>query len=197
MSKNVFKQQFSVTSEQRNKLNRHNSFVIWFTGLPGSGKSTLANALEIRMYKKNIRTMTLDGDNIRRGINSELGFSEEEREENLRRIAYISKIMIDAGVVCLSAFVSPLNKYRSMIKTIVGEGNFVEVFVNTPNEICEKRDVKGLYAKARKGEINDFTGVNAPFENPLNPDIVIDNSNSDIEASVDKLFDFIEKKLVP
>lgn len=195
MNNNLFEQGYNITKEQRNASNKHKSLVVWFTGLSGSGKSFLANALEKHLYLKGIKTYTLDGDNIRLGINSDLGFSKQDREENLRRIAHIGSLMTDAGIVCLAAFVSPLEENRLLVKSIIGKDNFFEIYVNTPIAVCEKRDVKGLYEKARKGEIKDFTGVNAPFEAPENPDVTIDTSIEDVSVSVQKIFNLVYQNL--
>lgn len=195
MSENVFQQAFHISTKQRSELNRHLPLVVWFTGLSGSGKSTIANALEQHLFENNIHTFTLDGDNIRLGINSDLGFSVDDRTENLRRIGHVAKLMIDAGLVVLAAFVSPLEKDRESLKQIIGKEKFIEVFVNTPIEVCEKRDIKGLYAKARKGEIKDFTGVNAPFEAPSSPNIEIDTSTESLNDAVERIFLLIQKKL--
>jgi len=196
MQENIIPHQFNITQKQRSKLKKHNAFLIWFTGLSGSGKSTIANALEIALHQKNIHTYLLDGDNVRKGLTSDLYFSPEDRTENIRRIAEVSKLMIDAGIVVLSAFVSPYKKDRDMIKNIVKESNFVEIFVDTPLEECERRDVKGLYAKARKGLIKDFTGINAPYEAPENPNIQIDTTQVSVVEAVDEILKYIEKKLV-
>ena len=193
MSKYIIPQQYQVSKKDRQQQNSHTSFLIWFTGLSGSGKSTIANALETKLYEEHIKTYTLDGDNIRKGLNKDLNFSPEDRTENIRRIAEVSNLFIDAGVIVLAAFVSPYIKDRADIKAIVGADNFVEVFVDTPVEVCEKRDVKGLYKKARAGEIKNFTGIDAPYEPPINPDIVIKTEELDILASVDKIMNEINK----
>jgi adenylylsulfate kinase len=169
--------------------------LIWFTGLSGSGKSTLANALEKKLHQDGIKTYSLDGDNIRKGINKDLSFSPEDRTENIRRIAEISSLFIDAGMVVMAAFVSPYKKDRKNIEDIVGKDNFVEIFVNTSLEECEKRDVKGLYKKARKGEIKDFTGIDAPYEAPDQPDIEVKTDLMSIEESVQFIYERIIKKL--
>lgn len=195
MNKNIIKHNYNVTKASRKLLNNQNSFLIWFTGLSGSGKSTIANALENKLYNEGYKTYTLDGDNIRKGINNDLTFSAKDRKENIRRIAEIANLMVDAGLIVLAAFVSPYKKDRKNIKNIVGNDNFVEVFVNTSIEICEKRDVKGLYKKARKGEIKDFTGINAPYEAPNNPDIEIITDNKTIEESVEEIYKIIQLKL--
>ena len=195
MKNNIVPHTYQVSIEDRQKQNKHNSFLVWFTGLSGSGKSTIANALELELYKRGIKTYTLDGDNIRKGLNKDLTFSAEHRTENIRRIAEVSNLMINAGLVVLAAFVSPFKKDRENIKSIVGELNFVEVFVNTSIEECERRDVKGLYKKARAGEINNLTGISSPYEVPDHPDIEIKTENESIEESVKKITDFITPKL--
>ncbi len=192
---NIIPHQFNISQKQRFKQNGHHAFLLWFTGLSGSGKSTIANALEVELHRKGIHTYTLDGDNVRRGLNSNLAFSPEDRKENIRRIAEVANLMIDAGLVVLAAFVSPYKEDRKMIKNTVKDVNFVEVFVDTPIEECERRDVKGLYAKARKGLIKDFTGVNAPYEAPENPDIHIDTTKVTVVESVKLILKKIEPKL--
>lgn len=165
--------------------------MIWFTGLSGSGKSTVAIALERELHKRNILCRILDGDNIRSGINNNLGFSEEDRVENIRRIAEVSKLFVDTGIVTIAAFISPNNDIRRMAADIIGREDFIEVYVNTPLEVCEQRDVKGLYARARRGEVKNFTGISAPFEAPENPAICLDTSVLTLEESVNKLLDLV------
>jgi len=165
--------------------------VIWLTGLSGSGKTSIAVALEKLLLQKGFFTQVLDGDNVRTGINNNLGFSEEDRTENIRRIAEISKLFLNCGIITINCFVSPTIAIREQAKKIIGESDFLEIYVNTPLEICEKRDVKGLYKKARAGEIKDFTGVDAPFEAPLNPNIAINTKNQSIAESSKQLFDFL------
>lgn len=177
----------TLQRNDREKLLGQQSKVIWFTGLSGSGKSTLAIALERELNQRGILCYLLDGDNIRTGINNNLGFSEADREENIRRIAEVSKLFVDCGVVTLAAFISPTNEIRKNAAQIIGEENFVEVFVSTPLEVCEQRDIKGLYQKARKGEIRNFTGISSPFEAPENPAISIDTSTADLGACVEQL----------
>lgn len=179
----------------REQLLRQKSVMIWFTGLSGSGKSTLAIALERELYKRGFLTRILDGDNIRSGINNNLGFSEADRTENIRRIAEVSKLFVDCGIVTIAAFISPTRAIRQMAQEIIGKDDFLEVYVSTPLEECEKRDVKGLYKKARKGEIRDFTGVSAPFEAPLHPFLEIDTSCHSLEESVKILLEAIEAKI--
>ena len=195
MDKNIISHKYSISKEDRNIKNAHNSFLIWFTGLSGSGKSTLANALEVKLHEENIKVFTLDGDNIRKGINKNLGFSHEDRTENIRRIAEISKLFIEAGIVTIAAFISPYLSDRENIKKIVGINDYVEIYVNTPIEVCEKRDIKGLYKKARTGEIKEFTGVSSVYEKPLNPDITIDTSKEDVNQAVNKIYNYIKQRL--
>lgn len=168
---------------------------IWFTGLSGSGKSTIAIALEERLSREGILCRILDGDNIRTGINRGLGFSEEDRRENIRRIAEVCKLFTDTGIVTLAAFVSPTNELRELAREIIGDEDFIEVYVSTPLEECEGRDVKGLYAKARRGEIRDFTGITSPFEVPVKPTLTIDTTNRDIESCVDEVYNVIIEKI--
>ena len=175
-------------------LNQH-SVMIWFTGLSGSGKSTIAIALERELQKRGLLCRILDGDNIRSGINNNLGFSEEDRVENIRRIAEIGKLFVDTGIITIAAFISPNNDIREMAANIIGKENFLEIFVSTPIEECERRDVKGLYAKARRGEIKNFTGISAPFEAPANPALSIDTSKLSVEESVNKLLELVLPKI--
>jgi len=195
MKKNIIPHEYQVTKVERQKKNGHSSFLIWFTGLSGSGKSTISNVLEGELLKRNISTYVLDGDNIRKGINKDLTFSQEDRTENIRRIAELSNLFVDAGIVVLAAFVSPYIEDRANIKKIVGENNFIEVYINTPLEVCEQRDVKGLYKKARAGEIKNMTGIDAPYEAPINPNIEIKTEELDVMASVEKIMNTIDKKL--
>ena len=169
--------------------------LVVFTGLSGSGKSTLAIALEGELYKQGILCRILDGDNIRSGINNNLGFSETDRVENIRRIAEVSKLFLDSGIITIAAFISPNNDIREMAANIIGKDDFLEVFVSTPLEECEKRDVKGLYAKARKGEIQNFTGISAPFEVPEHPALALDTSKLSLEESVNRLLEMVLPKI--
>ena len=195
MKENIRPHKYQVTIKDRRTANKHNSFLMWFTGLSGSGKSTIANAVEQRLQNKGKKTYTLDGDNIRKGINKDLTFSPEDRTENIRRIAEVANLMVDAGLIVLAAFVSPYKKDRDNIKSIVKDINFVEIYINTSIKECERRDVKGLYKKARTGEIKNMTGVSAPYEAPENPDIEIKTEQETIEEAVQKILNFIEPKL--
>ena len=195
MEENVIPHHFSITQRQRSDLKSHEPLLVWFTGLSGSGKSTIANALEKALFIRGTHTYLLDGDNVRKGLNSNLTFSPEDRSENIRRIAEVANLMLDAGFVVLASFVSPYREDRENVKRIVGYENFVEVFVNTPIEECERRDVKGLYAKARAGEIENFTGVNAPYEPPMAPDVEIDTMKVSVGDAVALIVEFIAKKM--
>lgn len=181
----------TLQRSDREKLLKQRGKMIWFTGLSGSGKSTLAIALERELYERGVLCQILDGDNIRTGINNNLGFSEADRTENIRRIAEVSKLFVNCGVVTIAAFISPTTAIRNMAKQIIGEDDFMEIYVSTPIEECERRDVKGLYAKARKGEIANFTGISSPFEAPENPALSLDTSVLPIEESVKQLLDTI------
>ena len=181
--------------QDKESLLRQHSVMIWFTGLSGSGKSTIAIALERELHKRGLLCRILDGDNIRTGINNNLGFSEADRVENIRRIAEVSKLFIQTGIITIAAFISPSNEIREMAASIIGKEDFLEIYVNTPIEECERRDVKGLYAKARRGEIKDFTGVSAPFEAPLHPALSLDASVLTVEESVNRLLDLILPKV--
>ena len=194
MSDNIVPHTYRVNREERRQANGHNSFLIFFTGLSGSGKSTIANALEIKLFVDGVKTYVLDGDNVRRGINKGLSFSPEDRSENNRRIGEISKLFVDAGMVVLAAFVAPYERDREFIKQTVGEENYIEVFVNASLEVCEERDVKGLYKMARSGEIKDMTGVTAPYEPPKNPTIVVTEKNA-VDEAVDIIYEKIKNKL--
>jgi adenylylsulfate kinase len=184
-----------VTKADRNLLNGHSSKVIWVIGLSGSGKSTISNVLEQKLLEKGVHTYLLDGDNVRTGLNSDLDFSMKSRSENIRRVGEVSKLMFDAGTVCIVAFITPLKKDRDFVKSLIGKESFVEVFVDCPVEVCESRDVKGLYAKARNGEISNFTGVNSPFEPPENPDVLIESDKLNVSDGVNKILDYLEGKL--
>ena len=180
-----------LAREDKEELLKQRSVMIWFTGLSGSGKSTIAIALERELHKRGLLCRILDGDNIRSGINNNLGFTEADRIENIRRIAEVSKLFVDTGIITIAAFISPSNDIREMAANIIGKDDFLEVYVSTPIEECERRDVKGLYAKARRGEIKNFTGISAPFEAPAHPALTLDTSALSLEESVNKLLELI------
>ncbi|MFZ5551693.1 MAG: adenylyl-sulfate kinase [Bacteroidota bacterium] len=185
----------ALQRQDKEKFLGQHAVVVWMTGLSGSGKSTIALALEKRLQENGFFTRLLDGDNVRTGINNNLGFSESDRMENIRRIAEVSKLFLNNGVICINSFVSPTQAIRETAKKIIGEKDFLEIYINTPLEICEQRDVKGLYKKARAGEIKDFTGISAPFEAPENPSLEIKTENKTIEQSTDELYQFILPKI--
>lgn len=191
-AQNVHRQALSIAREDREKLNGHKGQVIWFTGLSGSGKSTLANALELELHAKGYRTYILDGDNVRQGLNRDLGFTDADRVENIRRIAEVAKLMMDAGLIVLTAFISPFRREREMAKELIGEDRFVEVYVSTTLEVCEERDVKGLYKKARSGQLPNLSGVGSPYEAPDHPALNIDAANTDLKCAVGKLMTHIK-----
>lgn len=185
-----------MSRDDKEQLLNQRGMMLWFTGLSGSGKSTVAIALERELHSRGLLCRILDGDNIRSGINNNLGFSAEDRVENIRRIAEVGRLFVDTGIITIAAFISPNNQLREMAAEIIGKDDFVEVFVSTPLEECEKRDVKGLYAKARRGEIKNFTGISAPFEAPEHPDITLDTSKLPVEKSVKILLDYVLPKAV-
>jgi len=187
-----------LTKEDRQKLKGHKSVILWFTGLSGSGKSTIAHALEEALYQRNIHTYILDGDNIRKGLNKDLGFSPEDRKENIRRLGEVAKLFVDAGIITIVAAISPYRNDRNFVRNLVEYGEFIEVYVKCPLEICEARDPKGLYKKARQGIIKNFTGIDAPYEEPENPEIVIESDKESIEEAVNKIIQYLEnKKIIP
>ena len=185
-----------MSRDDKEQLLKQRGMMLWFTGLSGSGKSTVAIALARELHSRGLLCRILDGDNIRSGINNNLGFSAEDRVENIRRIAEVGRLFVDTGIITIAAFISPNNQLREMAAEIIGKDDFVEVFVSTPLEECEKRDVKGLYAKARRGEIKNFTGISAPFEAPEHPDITLDTSKLPVEESVKILLDYVLPKAV-
>jgi adenylylsulfate kinase len=189
---NIFPQFNSfLNRNDKEELLKQQSKVIWFTGLSGAGKSTIGMGVEKKLYEHGFLTQVLDGDIIRSGINNNLGFSEDDRLENIRRIAEVSKLFIHAGVITINCFISPTKHIRDMAKDIIGRENFLEIFVDTPLEICEQRDTKGLYKKARKGLIQNFTGITSPFDNPVNPDYVVTTQNKTVEQSVNEVLNFV------
>ena len=191
-SSNIIYHQASVTRQRRNKLNHHRSIVLWFTGLSGSGKSTLAHALEEKLFQKGSRTFVLDGDNIRHGLNSDLDFSESGRAENIRRISEVSKLMLESGLIVMTAFISPINKDRRDARKLISDDDFIEIYCKASLETCETRDVKGLYKRARAGEIKNYTGIDSPYEAPESPELTIDTDNQSLEESVSTILGFLE-----
>lgn len=195
MKKSVFKQNLKVSRKGRSSLKKHKPLLVWFTGLSGAGKSSIASQLELHLFNKSIHCYTLDGDNVRLGLCNDLLFNKEDRKENLRRVGEVANLMLDAGLVCIAAFISPFEEDRNMVKNIVGEENFIEIYISTPIEVCEKRDVKGLYARARAGEIKNFTGISSPFEKPTSPAIEIDTSVVSIDEAINKISSYLEDKI--
>ena len=195
-SSNVIYHQATVTRKRRNKLNDHRSVVLWFTGLSGSGKSTLAHALEEKLFQKNCRTFVLDGDNVRHGLNSNLDFSQPGRTENIRRISEVSKLMMESGLIVMTAFISPFNKDRNEARKLISSEDFIEIYCKASIETCETSDVKGLYKRARKGEIANYTGIDSPYEAPENPELIIDTDNQSLEESVSTILSFLESNEV-
>ena len=181
-----------IEKKRRASQKQQKSFILWFTGLSGSGKSTLANALDEKLFELNYHTYLLDGDNMRCGLNKDLGFTDKDRIENIRRIGEVAKLFVDSGLIVLCTFISPFYKDRNFVRKLVEENEFIEIFIDTPLEICELRDCKGLYGKARKGEITNFTGISSPYEIPINPDIHINNEN--IEFNIEMIVDFLVQK---
>ncbi|MBD3282894.1 adenylyl-sulfate kinase [Candidatus Pacearchaeota archaeon] len=192
-TKNITWHHGEITRNQRNELLGFENKVLWFTGLSGSGKSTIAREIEKKLFEKKILSFVLDGDNVRHGLNSDLGFSPEDRQENIRRISEVASLFYNSGVYVLVCFISPYIKDRNFARKLVGE-DFIEIFVKCPVSECEKRDTKGLYKKARQGIIKDFTGVSAPYEEPESPEIVVDTEKLSVEQSVEKIFDFLKRK---
>ena len=194
-STNVSRQHYKITKADRSGLLNQRSVIIWLTGLSGSGKSTISDRLEQVLHEQGFATYLLDGDNIRHGLNSNIDFSDAGRSENIRRIGEVAKLMLDAGIIVITAFISPFKKDRLLVRKLVAENEFIEVFVKCPIEICEARDVKGLYAKARAGEIPEFTGISSPFEEPDNPEVLIHSDTSEIEECVNKILEIAYKKI--
>jgi adenylylsulfate kinase len=196
-TKNITWHHSTITKEDRYHLNGHKSCVLWFTGLSGSGKSTLANAVDSALFQQKFKSYVLDGDNIRHGLNRDLKFQPEDRKENIRRIGEVAKLFVDSGLIVSSAFISPFLDDRKQARSMFEADKFIEIFLNCPIQICEDRDPKGLYKKARKGEISDFTGISSPYEVPINPEIVIETGKMTIEQSVNKILAYlIEKKIL-
>jgi len=193
-SSNVVWHHATVTRERREKVNGHSSVILWFTGLSGAGKSTLAHAVEERLYQAGCRTFVFDGDNVRHGLCADLGFSPEERIENIRRVGEMAKLFLEAGVVALTAFISPFRSDRARVRSLVPHGEFLEIYCRCPLEVCEERDVKGLYGRARAGEIKDFTGISSPYEEPLKPELVVDTGGQPLEESVNKVMELLRDR---
>ena len=191
-SSNIIYHQATVNRHRRNKLNNHRSIVLWFTGLSGSGKSTLAHSLEEKLFQKGCSTFVLDGDNIRHGLNSNLDFSETGRTENIRRISEVSKLMLESGLIVMTAFISPFSKDRNEARKLITSDDFIEIYCKASLEKCESRDVKGLYKRARAGEIKNYTGIDSPYEIPENPELIIDTDNYSLEDSVSNILEFLE-----
>jgi adenylylsulfate kinase len=191
-SKNVIYHNATVTRERRNKLNGHKSVIIWFTGLSGSGKSTLAHSIEEELHKLGCATFVLDGDNVRHGLSANLTFSDNDRKENIRRIGEVAKLMIEAGVIAMTAFISPFKKDRNLVRQLLPQGDFIEIYCKASLEICESRDVKGLYKRARAGEIKNYTGIDSSYEVPDNPELIIDTDSELLQDSVAKVIDFLK-----
>ncbi|MBV2090429.1 MAG: adenylyl-sulfate kinase [Candidatus Thiodiazotropha taylori] len=194
MDDNIVWHQATVTRDRREKMNLHRAKLLWFTGLSGSGKSTLAHALEERLHQRGCRTYVFDGDNVRHGLCNDLGFSVEDRTENIRRIGEMSKLFVEAGVIALTAFISPIREDRNRARELFDEGDFIEVYIKASIETCESRDVKGLYKKAREGIIKNFTGISSPYEAPESPEIVVDTENREVDECVDSLLAALEEQ---
>lgn len=193
-SSNITWHEQSLSKEARRTQNGHQSFVLWFTGLSGSGKSTVANALAQKLYKQGIRNYVLDGDNVRHGLNKDLGFSDSDRTENIRRIGEVAKLFVDSGQVVLTAFISPFIADRELVRGLLENKEFIEIYVQCPIDECEKRDPKGLYVKARQGLIPDFTGIHSPYEEPLNPELVVDTNESSVDECVDQIIHYLSMR---
>ena len=195
-SSNVIYHQATVTRQRRNKLNGHRSVVLWFTGLSGSGKSTLAHALEEKLFQKGCRTFVLDGDNVRHGLNSNLDFSDADRGENIRRISEVSKLMLEAGLIVMTAFISPFTEDRNTARNLIQNDNFIEIYCKASIETCEKRDVKGLYKKARAGKIKNYTGIDSPYEAPVNPELIINTDKESLDESISKILSYLQENIL-
>jgi adenylylsulfate kinase len=195
-SNNITWHQSTVKKRDRYLLNGHKSCVLWFTGLSGSGKSTLANAVDNALYQQNIRSYVLDGDNIRHGLNRDLSFGVEDRKENIRRIGEVAKLFVDSGLIVSSAFISPFLDDRQLVRSMFDPGEYIEIFLNCPINICEDRDPKGLYKKARQGEIPDFTGISSPYEVPNDPEIMIETNTMTLDQSVEKILGYLKERKI-
>ncbi len=191
INNNVIWQYAHVTRNDRMRMHRHKSVLLWFTGLSNSGKSTIAHAVEERLFEIGCHTYVFDGDNVRHGLCSDLGFSKEDRIENIRRIGEMTKLFIEAGIIALTAFISPFRNDREKVRKLVGDENFIEIYCKCPIEICEQRDVKGHYKQARSGKIRDFTGISSPYEEPFDPEVILDSANCSVDENVDKIITFL------
>ena len=191
---NIVWHHHQVNQKMRATLNNHQPAVLWFTGLSGSGKSTIANKLEQKLHKLDCHTYLLDGDNVRHGLNRDLGFTHADRIENIRRMGEVARLFADSGQIVITAFISPFKSDRAMVRELLPQGQFIEIFIDTPLAVCEQRDPKGLYAKARAGEISFFTGITSPYEKPQNPEITIDTVNDTTEESIDQIIDYLQSK---
>ena len=193
-SPNVIYHQASVTRERRNQSNNHQSVVLWFTGLSGSGKSTLAHVLEEKLFNKGCKTFVLDGDNVRYGLNSNLDFSDNDRKENIRRVGEVAKLMLESGLIVMTAFISPFREDRAAVRNLISNSDFIEIYCKASLKTCEERDVKGLYKRARAGEIKNYTGIDSPYEAPENPELIIDTDKETLDESVSKIYNFLERE---
>jgi len=193
-SSNVVWHQATVTRERREALNEHRSVMLWFTGLSGAGKSTLAHAVEERLHQTGCRTFSFDGDNVRHGLCSDLGFSDQDRVENIRRVGEMGKLFLEAGIIALTAFISPFRSDREKVRSLMPHGEFFEIYCHCPLEVCEERDVKGLYKRARAGEIKNFTGISSPYEEPENPELVVDTGRLSLQESVAQVVAMLEQR---
>ncbi len=194
MAPNIVWHDHKVTRAERADLKNQDPCLLWFTGFSGSGKSTVANALDVALHREGYHTFLLDGDNVRHGLNRDLGFSDEDRVENIRRIGEVSKLFADAGMIVLSAFISPFASDRRLVRNMLPSGEFIEVFMDTPLEVCEERDPKGLYQRARKGEIKHFTGIDSPYERPAHPEIILDTSTLSVDDCVENLIAYLRER---
>ncbi|MBE0362058.1 adenylylsulfate kinase [Pseudoalteromonas ulvae UL12] len=196
MDNNIVWQHYAVSKQDRSSQKQHRPCIIWFTGFSGSGKSTVAGALEHALHQAGVHTYLLDGDNVRHGLCKDLAFSDADRQENIRRVGEVAKLMLDAGLVVLTAFISPFSAERQMVRELVDEGEFIEVFLDTPLAVCEERDPKGLYVKARAGEIKHFTGIDSEYQIPNNPEVVLDTSQNQLADSVAQLIDYLKTQQI-
>jgi adenylylsulfate kinase len=194
MSTNISWHQSTVTRTARENMNGHRSCILWFTGLSGAGKSTLAHRVEELLFERGCRTFVFDGDNVRHGLCKDLGFSADDRQENIRRIGEMSKLIVEAGVIAITAFISPYRRDREMVRSLVAEGDFIEVFCDAPLAICEQRDVKGLYRKARSGELPEFTGITSPYEVPVDPEITVQTGRDGLDICAAAIIEFLEQR---